>query len=219
MKTIILYTDNYAPVRNLSADRKAVLFDAVFRYSLGEELPEMDEVTAVAFAFLKNSIDHATDASEELRAKKSAAGKKGMESRWHSDDYNTNNNVKSDISKITPNNVSKVKISEEKISEEKGVIADESAYESNRPILVDEVAASYRTSAAFEQFAAMSNLTLHQAGRQLDRYVQMLKASGVQSKTRKDFATHLINWSKYNPFTDTASRPAVPSAFANLEPL
>ena len=219
MATLILYDDNYAPLRSLSPERKAVLFDAIFLYSLGEELPEMDDLTRLAFGFLKNSIDHANDAAAEFKSKKSAAGKKGMATRWHSEDNNNenkNNNVTNVITTITPDNLRKEGRKETKeIKEGKGVIT--TLPDSNRLLPIDEVADWYITTAAFQSFAVANNLTRPRAEAQLKRFVTHLHAVGEDAKTRKDFMTHLQNWTKYNQ--PDAAKPTPPSAFANLEPL
>ena len=81
MKFFTFYTDNYEPIRDLSLEQKGRLLDAAFLYTLGEPLPEMDPVTSMAWGFIKSHIDGARDKYEEIRQKRSEAGKKSAESK------------------------------------------------------------------------------------------------------------------------------------------
>ena len=76
MKGKILYMDNYEPLRPLSYEQKGRLLDAIFLYTLGEELPQMDAVTRMAFEFIRTHLDAAADKYEDVRRKRAEAGKR-----------------------------------------------------------------------------------------------------------------------------------------------
>ena len=56
-KSFILYNDNYSAIRNLSTEDKATLLDVIFKYNIGEHLPEMNYTIQAVFSFFKNSFD------------------------------------------------------------------------------------------------------------------------------------------------------------------
>lgn len=55
--TFILRTDFYPQIKMLSMEQRGHLLTAIFAYSAGEEMPEMDQVTAMGFGFIKASLD------------------------------------------------------------------------------------------------------------------------------------------------------------------
>lgn len=76
-KSFILYTDNYEAIRSLTYEQKGRLLDAAYLYEMGEELPEMDAVTAMAFSFIRISLDRDNGKWEVIRQKRVEAGRKG----------------------------------------------------------------------------------------------------------------------------------------------
>lgn len=76
MKGILFYLDNYEAIRLLTYEQKGMLLDAAFRYALGENLPDMDAVTAMAFSFIRSHMDAAEAKYQETIKKRSEAGKR-----------------------------------------------------------------------------------------------------------------------------------------------
>lgn len=55
--TFILRDDFYPQIKMLTMEQRGILFTAIYAYELGEELPEMDPLTAMCFGFIKSSLD------------------------------------------------------------------------------------------------------------------------------------------------------------------
>lgn len=84
----MLFNDHYDCIRTLSAEQKGMLLDALFTYSITGNVPEdMDGTIMMAFNFMAKAMDVAfdkyeqaqverTERDEEIRRKRSEAGKK-----------------------------------------------------------------------------------------------------------------------------------------------
>lgn len=222
---IILYASNYAPLRKLSPERKAVLFDSVFRYALGEELPEMDEITELAWGFLQNALDHTRDKIEEIRQKRSEAGK-----RHKGNQYGTNGTSVPSVEQTEQDgtngtiNITKHNITERNVTEHNITATGQNK---NLPDYVartedvTELADRYIASQAFEAFAVANNVTRPRAEQLLKRFVLHLQSTDDTSKTWRDFCSHFASWARYElpRLNEETARPAIPSAFLNPEPL
>ena len=107
-ESFILYNSFYEPIKALKNEQLGKLFRAIFNYTTNGEVTQDNDII-VAFMFIKNQIDLDAKKWEEERTKRSEAGKKGMQNRWHNSDnnvivsYNNDNNVKNVITKITDN--------------------------------------------------------------------------------------------------------------------
>ncbi len=55
--TFILRLDFYPQIKMLNKEQRGDLLTAIFAYSAGEELPDMDQVTSMCFGFIKTSLD------------------------------------------------------------------------------------------------------------------------------------------------------------------
>jgi hypothetical protein len=55
--TFILRNDFFPQIKLLGREQRGDLLTAIFAYSTGEELPEMDQVTQMCFGFIKASLD------------------------------------------------------------------------------------------------------------------------------------------------------------------
>ena len=56
-KSFVLYNDSYDAIRNLLTEDKAALLDAIFKYNIGEPLPDMNYTVQAVFIFFKNYFD------------------------------------------------------------------------------------------------------------------------------------------------------------------
>lgn len=216
---IILYASNYAPLRKLSPERKAVLFDSVFRYALGEELPEMDEITELAWGFLQNALDHTRDKIEEIRQKRSEAGK-----RHKGNQYGTNGTSVPSVEQTEQGrtngtiNITKHNITEHNVTEHNKTMPP---YVSTPAEDVQALADRYEQSQAFNAFCVANNLIGKRGKEALRRFVLHLQSTDETQKTWRDFCTHFASWARYElpRMREEQSRPSVPNPFKNLEPL
>ena len=77
--SFVLYADAYESMRSLADAQKGKLLDAIFLYHLGEQIPEMDAVVAMAFSFMRRTFDR-DSAKYNERCEKA---RKSANMRWH----------------------------------------------------------------------------------------------------------------------------------------
>lgn len=75
--TFILRIDFYPQIKMLDREQRGDLLTAVFAYSAGEELPEMDQVTRMCFGFIKASLDANAERYQAKCAKNRQNGGRG----------------------------------------------------------------------------------------------------------------------------------------------
>lgn len=106
--SFILYNSFYEPIKSLKNEQLGKLLRAIFDYTINGVITQDNDII-VAFMFIKNQIDLDTKKWEEEKAKRSEAGKKGMQNRWHNKNNsvitkdNKDNNVINAITNITDN--------------------------------------------------------------------------------------------------------------------
>ena len=75
--TFILRLDFFPQVKMLSLEQRGQLLTAIFAYSAGEELPDMDQVTQMCFGFIKTSLDANAERYQAKCAKNRENGSRG----------------------------------------------------------------------------------------------------------------------------------------------
>lgn len=75
--TFILRLDFFPQVKMLSLEQRGQLLTAIFAYSAGEELPDMDQVTRMCFGFIKASLDANAEKYQAKCAKNRENGSRG----------------------------------------------------------------------------------------------------------------------------------------------
>ena len=75
--TFILRVDFFPQVKMLSLEQRGQLLTAIFAYSAGEELPDMDQVTQMCFGFIKTSLDANAERYQARCAKNRENGSRG----------------------------------------------------------------------------------------------------------------------------------------------
>lgn len=75
--SFVLYTEYMEQVNLLSIEQRGILLTAIFSYAADTELPEMDGITKMAFAFIKSRIDKDTEKYAKTIEKRKEAGKLG----------------------------------------------------------------------------------------------------------------------------------------------
>ena len=75
--SFVLYAEYLEHIKLLTMEQRGALLTAVLCYASGDELPEMDGMTNMAFSFIKSRIDRDTAAYLEKIEKSREAGKLG----------------------------------------------------------------------------------------------------------------------------------------------
>lgn len=113
--SFILYREQKEIFKNLSNEQAGKLIKAIFEYiDTGNEI-ELDETLKIAFIPIKQQLDRNEIKWQEIKKKRSQAGKIGMQKRWNNDITKITNDNKcyqmitndnktyQDITKITVN--------------------------------------------------------------------------------------------------------------------
>ena len=100
-KSFLLYCDLIHTVQKLNDEQAGKLFKHVLEY-VNDLNPQTDDIlTEVCFEPIKQNLKRDLRKYEEIRKKKSDAGKKGMKKRWKKD--NNDNTCYKTITDITDN--------------------------------------------------------------------------------------------------------------------
>ena len=75
--SFIVFTSYMKNISRLNMEQRGVLLTAMMCYQLGEDLPEMDAITDLAFSFIKDDMDFNNTKYEEKCEKNRINGKKG----------------------------------------------------------------------------------------------------------------------------------------------
>lgn len=75
--SFVLYTGYMEHIGLMDMEQRGVLLTALMMYVSGNELPDMDGITQMAFSFIKSQIDRDAEKYEEICRKRSEAGKTG----------------------------------------------------------------------------------------------------------------------------------------------
>ena len=75
--SFVLYTEYAKHLSLLSMEQRGVLFTAIMAYETGEDLPEMDGMTQMAFSFISEQLSRDKDKYETTCKRRSEAGRQG----------------------------------------------------------------------------------------------------------------------------------------------
>lgn len=75
--SFVLYTEYIEQIELLSMEQRGILLTAIFAYVSDAELPDMDGITKMAFAFIKSRIDKDIEKYAKTIEKRKEAGKLG----------------------------------------------------------------------------------------------------------------------------------------------
>lgn len=75
--SFVLYTDYFEHFSLLTLEQQGLLINAIFKYQLGEELPEMDMGLKMAFSFIKAQLDRDNEKYKNTCEERRKAGEKG----------------------------------------------------------------------------------------------------------------------------------------------
>ena len=80
--SFILHTDAWENIKDLTNEQLGLLLKALMLNQRGEALPEIDQVTRMAYKFIVAQINRDNEKYDKIVEKRKAAGKKGAEARW-----------------------------------------------------------------------------------------------------------------------------------------
>lgn len=75
--TFLLRHDFYPQIKILAIEQRGILFTAIYAYETGDELPDMDPLTAMCWGFIKSSLDSNKDKYEAQCEANRTNGTKG----------------------------------------------------------------------------------------------------------------------------------------------
>lgn len=75
--SFVLYTAYMKQINLLNMEQRGILLTAIMSYSAGEELPEMDGITQMAFAFIQSDLDRDAEKYQKTCDARKEAGKMG----------------------------------------------------------------------------------------------------------------------------------------------
>ena len=74
--SFVLYTDYLEHIQDMDLEQLGTLFLAIFHYQRGEDLPEMDAETNMAFKFIRFQLDKDNKKYEETTEKRNVISEK-----------------------------------------------------------------------------------------------------------------------------------------------
>ena len=93
-------------------EQRGALFTAILSRAAGEEVPELDSITAMAFSFVSSQLDRDFAKWEDTRAKRVAAGREGGKASGKTRKQKQANEANASISKQNEANVQRAKQNE-----------------------------------------------------------------------------------------------------------
>lgn len=117
-ETFVIHTADLEHIEDLTLEELGTLFLALMRNQRGEELPEMNKSTIMAFRFMAAQIERDNEKYEAIVEKRRAAAQK----RWNKDDNMQMHSLQShSVSDSVSDSVS-VSDSERYVSDRKSVV-------------------------------------------------------------------------------------------------
>ena len=86
--SFVLYTEYAKHLTLLSMEQRGILFTAIMAYETGEEMPEMDGMTKMAFSFISEQLSRDKEKYESICKKRSEAGRNGGRPKANADAEN-----------------------------------------------------------------------------------------------------------------------------------
>ena len=106
-------------------EQRGALFTAILSRAAGEDIPELDSITAMAFSFISSQLDRDFAKWEDTRAKRVAAGREGGKASGKTRKQKQANEANASISKQNEANVQRAKQNEANVQRAKQNEANE----------------------------------------------------------------------------------------------
>lgn len=216
--SFILYTSDYELLSILNPKQKAAWVDAVFAYVMDGAAPvqNLDKATLVAFTAAKRHLEEDAEKWEDVRAKRSEAGKKGNEKRWGAKQNIANIANATDAKQNIANIADNVNVNENVSSNDDDNARARVASPSSSP-LPDYVTMYASVTKLAEEAKHDDVLIGHimrthaisrmQAIDAIDSFTSYLAAIKETTHDVRDFSKYLLCWIKKNKPTTNNQQP------------
>lgn len=197
------------------AEVRLEVYEAVIRYAASGTLTELRPLAKMAFSFIKKEIDYNNQRYDEIVEKRSAAGRKGMKSRYSDENKkdsdnltkltndnktNKSNKCYHDVTNLTDNdndNVNDNDIITPGSRNNSLCTTTTTTTEKGELDVYTKLAESSKKSQAWLERMGMNfHLTIPQVASYMDDFLQDCLCRGVDDrhKTLSDFKQHFNNW-------------------------
>lgn len=197
------------------AEVRLEVYDAVIRYAASGTLTELRPLAKMAFSFIKKEIDYNNQRYDEIVEKHSAAGRKGMKSRYSDENKKDSDNLtkltndnktnKSNkcyqaITNLTDNVNVNVNVNDNDIitpcSRDNSLCTTTTTSEGELDVYTKYIESSKKSQAWLERMGMNFHLVIPQVVSYMDEFRQDCLCRGVddRNKTLRDFKQHFNNW-------------------------
>lgn len=183
------------------AEVRLEVYDAIIEYVATGTLSELKPMAKMAFSFIKKEIDYNTNKYNDIVAKRSEAGKKGMASRYVKG--NTGNGVKitnvtndnktnkccHDVTNVTvyDNDLKETSLSRSKEKEEDfGKDVDKPLTDLREELLSNQT--------WIETLSMNNHIDESESRLYIEAYIRKLQNEGIARKSVSDAQKHFANW-------------------------
>lgn len=203
-KSFVLYADNYGLIKQLPDDVAGRLLKHIFAY-VNDENPVSDDLLLnIAFEPIKMALKRDLKKYEQIKEKRSLAGKKSAEQRQQNSTNPTSvesvqqtstNPTVSDSDNVSV--IDSVSVSDNVLSKDNiiipkienfGSVAIEDFNFSHSKIL------KFESPSWLESVAMQQKITIEEIQNKIDEFVLFLSTTQTQHQSKKAFLEHFINW-------------------------
>lgn len=203
-KSFVLYADNYGLIKQLPDDVAGRLLKHIFAY-VNDENPVSDDLLLnIAFEPIKMALKRDLKKYEQIKEKRSLAGKKSAEQRQQ----NSTNPTHVDFVQQTSTNptvsdsdnvsvIDSVSVSDNVLSKDNIIIPE---IENFGSVAIEDFNFSHSKILKFESpswlesVAMQQKITIEEIQNKIDEFVLFLSTTETQHKSKKAFLEHFINW-------------------------
>ena len=203
-KSFVLYADNYGLIKQLPDDVAGRLLKHIFAY-VNDENPVSDDLLLnIAFEPIKMALKRDLKKYEQIKEKRSLAGKKSAEQRQQ----NSTNPTHVDFVQQTSTNptvsdsdnvsvIDSVSDSVNVLSKDNNIIPE---IENFGSVAIEDFNFSHSKILKFESpswlesVAMQQKITIEEIQNKIDEFVLFLSTTETQHKSKKAFLEHFINW-------------------------
>ena len=217
MKKSFVFNCEWAEVlADYSAEIRLEVYEAVIRYAASGTLTELRPLAKMAFSFIKKEIDYNNQRYDEIVEKRSAAGRKGIKSRYSdgnkkdsdnltklTNDNKTNKSNKCyhDVTNLTDNdnvndNDNDIITPTSSRNNSMGTTNTTTGNDGGLQVYSSYIEESKCDGYWMEVMCMNFHLTIHQVTSYMDEFRQDCLCRGVDDryKTLQDFKQHFNNW-------------------------
>lgn len=203
-KSFVLYADNYGLIKQLPDDVAGRLLKHIFAY-VNDENPVSDDLLLnIAFEPIKMALKRDLKKYEQIKEKRSLAGKKSAEQRQQ----NSTNPTHVDFVQQTSTNptvsdsdnvsvIDSVSDSDNVLSKDNIIIPE---IENFGSVAIEDFnflhskILKFESPSWLESVAMQQKITIEEIQNKIDEFVLFLSTTETQHKSKKAFLEHFINW-------------------------